>query len=188
MIQTGLKQATIAYRVAAPSGEPLDINGQLISISGRKQAIALLTGTPNPNPALYEVQEYFNSGGLIGGEITVVGSPDCPPSFFSITPASILLSPTNLTAVLTVVCSGGWALLSAIGPSITLSKTSGTGNATITVTRTATAGEGDLIFKAVGIATTIKIHYVNAEADAWILETGLWRNYKLWKNDGLWIY
>lgn len=61
MSNTGYKKATVAYKTDT-EGCPLDINGQLCSVSGLLQAIALRQGFPNPNPVLYAVELYFTAG------------------------------------------------------------------------------------------------------------------------------
>lgn len=77
MANSGLKQATVAYRVSAINGDPIDINGVPISMSGKKQAIALKVGFENPNPSLYEVYRYFDE--QINGEPTVtLDYESCP--------------------------------------------------------------------------------------------------------------
>lgn len=70
MANTGIKQATVAYKVSRYSGEALDINGNPTRLSGLKQAIALLTGFPNPNPALYEVELYYTALNTVEGNPT----------------------------------------------------------------------------------------------------------------------
>lgn len=67
MSNTGYKKATIAYKTDT-EGRALDINGQLCSVSGLRQAIALRQGFYNPSPALYEVEAYFTAG--VGGQPT----------------------------------------------------------------------------------------------------------------------
>lgn len=91
MTNTGLKQASIALGVSVPFGLPVDINGELTSKSGRKQAIFLLIGYSNPNPAAYEVAGYFNKGDVLDGNPTVEAG-DCPAGFIFAFPKTILLS------------------------------------------------------------------------------------------------
>ena len=76
MSNTGYKKATVAYKTDT-EGRALDINGQLCSVSGRKQAIALRENFPNPNPALYEVEAYFTAG-LDGKPTESVDLTVCP--------------------------------------------------------------------------------------------------------------
>jgi len=188
MIQTGLKQATVAYLATKETGEPLDINGELTSVSGRKQAIALLEGETNPNAALYEVAGYFEASALLEGEPTAEPSPDCPPSSFSVSPLSVQLSPDTLTAVISVLSSGPWAIVGAVPAGFTMSQTSGTGAAEITITRTVSVGPFVLVLKPSDFPTSISVDVLNLESINWILETGAWRNYKLYKNNGLWKF
>lgn len=76
MSNTGYKKATIAYKTDT-EGRALDVNGQLCSVSGRKQAIALRQGYFNPNAALYEVEKYFTTG-LDGQPTESVDLDVCP--------------------------------------------------------------------------------------------------------------
>lgn len=79
MANTGYKQATVAYKVSKPGGEPLDIDGELISVSGKKQAIAVLQGYTNPDPNKYEIERYFDVREMIAGRETVIyDSTSCP--------------------------------------------------------------------------------------------------------------
>ena len=66
-MNTGYKQATIAYKVSKPGGEPLDVDGNLTRISGKKQAIALLEGHVNPDASKYEVEFYYDKRGSVTG-------------------------------------------------------------------------------------------------------------------------
>lgn len=188
MIQTGIKQATIAYRVSAQTGEPLDVNGDLISASGLRQAIALLTGTANPNPSLYEVMTYFNADALLDGEPTTQPSADCPAATFNVSPLSVTLTDETLTADISVESSGAWSIVGSVPSGVTLSQTSGTGSATITATRTGVLGVGTLLLKSNTINATVGVSILNLESASWILTTGFWRDYKIWKNDGLWKF
>lgn len=84
MANTGYKQATIAYKVSTADGSPVDINGSLISVSGRRQAIALLTGYTNPDETLYEVEQTFSAGDSISGNSTRNYDTDsCPITVIS---------------------------------------------------------------------------------------------------------
>ena len=76
MSNTGYKAATIAYKTDT-EGRALDVNGQLCSVSGNKQAIALRQGFVNPNTSLYEVEKYFTD--TLDGEPTKTVDLDvCP--------------------------------------------------------------------------------------------------------------
>jgi len=67
MANTGYKQAKIAYKTSPINGEPLDVNGEPTALSGNRQAIAVIEGLPNPDPALYEIELYFEAGAELGG-------------------------------------------------------------------------------------------------------------------------
>lgn len=113
MANTGYKQATIAYKVSKPGGEPLDINGELCAISGRKQAIALLQGYTNPNPAKYEVETYYNEKGLISGNATITRDMlSCPIGFISIDKQTIELGSPLEADTFILESSGRWRMVS----------------------------------------------------------------------------
>lgn len=76
MSNTGYKKATVAYKTDT-EGRALDINGQLCSVSGLRQAIALREGFFNPNATLYEVETYFTAG-LDGRATESVDLDVCP--------------------------------------------------------------------------------------------------------------
>ena len=96
MANTGYKQATIAYKVSKPNGEPLDINGELTRVSGKKQAIALLEGQINPDPIRYEVERYFTRQEIIGANPTITYNvTSCPVGFIRIIPRRVILD--NIT-------------------------------------------------------------------------------------------
>lgn len=76
MSNTGIKYATIAYKVDA-DGDPLDLSGAKCSETGQKQAIRLRTGFDNPNPSQYDVEGYF-SGMLAGEQTSSMDVGACP--------------------------------------------------------------------------------------------------------------
>lgn len=76
----GIKQATIFYKVAEGSREPLDVNNVPTSESGNKQAILLMEGFGNPDPDKYEVEGYFLPGDVVRGvPSTTRDDEQCPP-------------------------------------------------------------------------------------------------------------
>ncbi len=79
MTNTGYQQATIAYCVSRPGDLPLDINGDLCSLSGKRQAIMLLRGEENPDPSKYEVYKTFEAGQQIDGLDTRIYNPEACP-------------------------------------------------------------------------------------------------------------
>lgn len=80
MANTGNKQASIAFKVSEGKGDPLDVNGTPVSVSGKRQAIFLLEGFTNPDPGKYEVEGYFKPGEPLDGVPTMIYSPsECLP-------------------------------------------------------------------------------------------------------------
>jgi uncharacterized protein (TIGR02145 family) len=66
-MNTGYQQAVIALCVSRPGGQALDVDGNLCSESGKRQAIMLLRGEANPSPEHYEVYKTFEAGEVIDG-------------------------------------------------------------------------------------------------------------------------
>jgi hypothetical protein len=187
-MNTGAKQSTIAYKVA-PNGQPVDINGQLISVSGRKQAIALMIGILNPNPDIYEVEYYFNPGEFINGTpSTTIDLYNCPISIFNVAPNIIYLYPGVPSKTVEVTSNMGWDIVGTIAYASADPSTGGLGTTTVTITRTATLGEGDIIFRDIQTGETKKLRVLNTDADGWILATGFWNNARVWTATGLWNY
>lgn len=73
---TGYKQAVIAYKVDKDSGEPLDVDGNRTAQSGKRQAIVVLRNFPNPDPAKYQIERYFEPGEIVVGTPTLMWDPD----------------------------------------------------------------------------------------------------------------
>lgn len=191
MANTGMKQATVAYKVSRPGGIPLDIDGVPISVSGKRQAIRLLSGGyANPNPSLYEVEGYFGTGDVLTGNPTQIYDPTaCPVGYIKITPASVVLSPAAVTGVFMLESLNPWVFVS--GPNIaTVSPTSGAnGIYTITATRTANLGQGTFIFRDPLTGLTASIYIVNAsDPNIWILQSGTWNMLGFWLENGVWNY
>lgn len=188
MANTGYKQATIAFKVSKPEGLPLDIDGELTSVSGRRQAIALLTGTINPNPALYEVELYFIQGAPVqGAPTTAYDATTCPVGYIAVNPSFVTLLDDPVT--FTLESSGAW-ILESFPPGIaTIDYTSGgAGIFTITLTKTATLGQGPYVFKALGTNQTAEIWVANVDATPWLLDTGEWNMLGFWFDNGIWNF
>lgn len=182
-----VQQATRAYKESL-DGEPLDIDGRLISESEKRQAIALIYGAVNPNPTLYEVQLYYYEGAAIFGVPTVqINFNACPITSLYIYPTRIILTAANPTASVVVSSTSDWHV---VNPPIfstfdILGSTAGT--STIQVTRTETLGQEDI--EITNGAKTVKLRIINVEnTDGWILETGYWDNLAFWKDNGIWNF
>lgn len=188
MANNGYKQATIAYKVS-PEGLPVDIDGKLTSVSGKRQAIALLEGRANPDPLKYEVEIYFKPRQNIEGAPTVTPDvSDCPVYFIRAYSNRVVLTPDASYGEITIFSSNAWALTGA------------TTNAQITPT-TGAEGATVISFKKVGdesiqVATftnttsgqTVDITVINVNSIMWILEDGSWNDLGFWLMDGIWNY
>lgn len=189
MANTGYKQAIIAYKVSRPGGEPLDVDGNLTRISGKKQAIALLTGHVNPNPNRNEVEFYYDKSGIVTGNPTVSRDVvSCPVGYITIIPNRLVLEPDITMAKVTLSCSSSWRLISA--PNIvTLDYTSGgAGSYEITITRTDNIGQGNFIFRNEATLEIVNLYVINIITKPWILETGNWNSLSFWYDNGIWKY
>lgn len=188
-MNNGNLQARVAYKVS-PNGDAIDINGQLTSVSGRRQAIAVMLGTPNPDNTKYEVELTFNPGQFIEGTpTTYVNLEICPISIFIIDKNYIVLHPGNIAEVLNLYSSFGWSYIGSV-PFATVSPTTGAGgeNTTATVSRTSTLGQGLLTFKDNTTNETKTVYVVNTDALGWILESGFWNDLRFWESTGIWNY
>lgn len=74
---TGVFQYRYMLKISARNGEPLDVDNQLCSKSGKLQAILALQGSPQIEG--YELQGYYDKRASIGGVSTfIVDSDTCP--------------------------------------------------------------------------------------------------------------
>lgn len=189
MANTGYKQATIAYKVSKPDGEPLDVYGELTRISGRKQAIALLQGYVNPDPSKYEVEFYYDKDGTITGNPTITYDVrSCPVGYIRVNPIRIILEEPVITATFTLESSNTWRLIS--GPTDYISvdyKQGSAGKYTITA-RGLILGQGTFIFRNEATLQTAAIVIVYVAGRPWVLEDGTWNMLGFWYNDGIWNY
>lgn len=148
MANTGYKQATIAYRVSKPGGEPLDINGRLTSISGRKQAIALLIGYVNPAPSKYEVEFYFNTDGTVSGNPTITYDiQSCPAGYIRISKTQIAIGEPNVVDTFVLESSNRWSLISGPTSIVTFDYTAGGGGRFLVTATGHSIGEAVYTFR-----------------------------------------
>lgn len=189
IMNTGIKQAVIAYKVT-PNGQPVDVDGQLTSVSGKRQAIALLQGQANPNPTLYDIELFYGTRGTVLGEPTTeVDLEYCPVSIFTIDSEYIVLHPGNVDDVVNIFASSGWTLQ---GSATFATVTPATGAAYVvtpaTIARTATLGQGFLDFRDNATGVVKRVYVVNTDALGWVLETGAWNDLRFWEAAGVWNY
>lgn len=189
MPNTGLKQATIAYFVSKPDGLPLDINGVLTSKSGNRQAVALLEGTTNPNPALYEVAFYFAENSQVSGNPTGAYDPiSCPSGFIALSVNAIALKVATPSVSFALTSSDPWKVDDG-GPdtNATLNQSNGSaGVFELMVTRTATEGQGTYYFRNLKTGETVALFVTNIENVVWVFASGTWNNNGYWLDAGIW--
>lgn len=189
MANTGNKQAIIAYKVSKPGGEPLDVDGILTRISGKKQAIALLTGQINPNPNRYEVEFYYNKNETLTGNPSVSRDVvSCPVGYITVSPNRIVLDPDMPTIKVTLESSSTWRLIQQQNTA-TIDFTSGSaGTYEMTITRTGNIGQGYFIFRNEATLETATLYIINVISKPWVLDTGTWNMLGFWYNNGIWKY
>lgn len=189
MANTGYRQATIAYKIDATNGEPLDVDGNRTADSGKRQAILLLDGTLNPNVAAFEVQGYFSAGARVGGVSTRIFDPlRCPSGDIFVTPVRTVLPPDGAPYTIVLYSSGPWTV--AANPLATLSVYSGgAGYSYIIVTPSNTEGQHVYTFtNTLSGRTAAHRLILTNNTDLWILETGVWNDLGFWTPNGIWNY
>lgn len=76
--RTGIRQFNVMLKQDS-QGNALDLAGKRISTTGNKQAIALRSGVPNPEPANYDVEFMYSTGAYARGAPTFEYNPsECP--------------------------------------------------------------------------------------------------------------
>lgn len=192
MANNEILQATVAYKVSKPEGQPLDINGQLTSISRLRQAIFLLQGAANPSPALYEVEGRFVAGAVVAGESTQKYDPlKCPSDAgIWVAPARLTLIPQGASKTIVVYSSAPWAVVAGGTGTAALSRTSGPAGFTYVSVRPANgAGQREFLFRNTVSQATASLYVVTTlNPNLWVLETGNWQNLGFWFDNGVWKY
>lgn len=192
MANSGYLQAVVVYKVRAADNAPLDTDGNPITIdgvpTGRKQAIAILAGAVNPNPALYDVQFTYSPDGAIDGVPTVEQSDNCPTGFIFASFPRVILQTSDPEYTTVITSSGAWTLTQGL-PYVTVTPAAGgRGTTAVKLTRTATLGQGVIIFTNTITGQTAQIKVINVDVKEWILEDGTWNNLGFWFNNSLWNY
>lgn len=189
MANTGYKQAIIAYKVSKPSGEPLDVNGQLVRDSGRKQAIALLTGHVNPDPSKYETEFYYDKDGIISGNPTIkYDVTSCPVGYIRVNPTRLILEEPSVSATFILESFNDWRLISGPINYISLDYTAGNAGQYIIKAMGITIGDGYFIFQNVATLQTATLYVANVSGRPWVLENGKWNRLGFWYGNGIWKY
>lgn len=188
MANNGYLQAIIAFKVDAVTGEALDRNGDRTSETGLRQAIRLLQGSANPNPALYDVEAYFEMGGVIMGEATaVVDTTRCPTGVLIVSPSRVIMGTTE-SVNLDFKSTAAWTSIN--NSPAAMGATSGAGSeidGNLTLTGQGVAGQGPIEFSqpSTGERTAIYV-IVTDDPDLWILDGGEWHDIGFWFDSELW--
>lgn len=184
----GFKQAIIASKTSL-DGLELDVNSIPVSISGRKQAIALLEGYDNPNPSLYELETTFLPGEMLYGIPTIqFDLTGCPIGYISIDKSTLILEEPSVTGTFTLISSSHWRLVSGPTEFISLDYLSGSAGTYIINATGINLGAGTFIFENQLTKQTASIYIANVSGRPWILQDGTWNMLGFWYNDGIWNY
>lgn len=187
-MNNGYKQATVLYKIT-PDGLAVDVDGRLTIDSGKKQAIALMNETINPDPNLYEVELFFNSGASVWGVPSIMYDPsDCPVSIFSVNKNYIVIHPANVAELITVYSTYGWYLKDAVPFANFVPPNAGNNTTTSSVQPGGAYGQGYATLKEITTGKELQIYVVNTDALGWILETGYWNYLRFWEAGGVWNY
>lgn len=177
-------QSTILYKVSDPGDLPLDRNGVPVSVSGGRQAIAILEGYYNPNPALFEVVGTFNASGMFDGVKTFKLDPSCEAGFIKVEPARVDVSDGPRSVF--VISGSAWTVqnvnLAGFSPS-----QGEAGGFQVEVSPGTQTGQGWVTFTNQG-GGTARVYVINLPGALWILEDGTWNNDGKWTPDGIWNY
>lgn len=192
MANTGLNQAVVAYKVRASDNAPLDTDDNPITVNGvptgRKQAIAILAGTTNPNPALYDVEFTYLPNAPVEGTPTVEVSDNCPVGFVLLSQDMVVLQVSDATETIIISSSGPWTLTGSTGIATVAPTTGPKGQTTIVFTRTATLGQAYFTFTNNDTGQTARVYVVNVDTVVWILDDGTWNMQGFWFDNGIWNY
>lgn len=191
MALSGYKQATVAYKVSRPGGQPLDVNGVLCSVSGRKQAIAILLGYNNPDPLRYEIDRYFVTKDILYGMPTISYNVlSCPIGFIKLNPNRLLLTPEATNGQVILESTADWKIIDTPPSNIaSIDYAEGSaGQYTITVERTELLGQGAYIFQNKITKQKVALWVVNVTSEVWILDDGTWNTLGFWFDNELWNY
>lgn len=159
-MNTGIKQAIIAFRKTRPGGAHLDIYGNLCSESGNKKAIALLEGEANPDPNNFEIFTYFKPHEVIDGmPSSIEDLVACPilTGHITLSEAELTLTEENPSASVSLDSSHAWRL-THLPQGLTVSPASGeAGVHTITITSKRQGTATDLIFENLTVPKTASL-------------------------------
>jgi len=170
--------------VSDPGDLPLDRNGVPVSVSGGRQAIALLEGTPNPNEALYDVVGYFALASMFNGVKTFRLDPSCEVGILRVEPSRVDISGGPQT--LNLVSGSAWS----VAPVTFAEFSPGSGDPgghRIEVTPGAQTGQGWATFTN-SEGKTARVYVIYLPGALWILEDGTWNNDGKWVPGGIWNY
>lgn len=149
---TGYQVATYALKQTIDKGEALDINGDLCSISEKKQAILILQGKSNPDSSKYESEGTYTPDSVLkgGNVVKKLNYMECRPEITgSITaiPNIIILTRNVRTKNITINSQHDWKLIQASDKAICNTNEGGAGSYTVRFDRNTNYGNGTFKFK-----------------------------------------
>lgn len=149
---TGYQVATYAVKQTIDKGEALDINGDLCSISGKKQAIMILQGKSNPDSSKYESEGTFTPDSVLkgGNVVKKLNYMECRPEItgsITATPNLIILTRNVRTKNVTINSQHDWKLIQASDKATCNTNEGGAGSYTVRFDRNTNYGNGTFKFK-----------------------------------------
>lgn len=149
---TGYQVATYALKETIDKGEALDINGELCSISGKKQAIVVLQGKSNPDSSKYESEGTFTPDSVLkgGNVVKKLNYMECRPEItgsITATPNLITLTRNVRTKNVTIYSQHDWKMIQASDKATCNLNEGGAGDNIAKFDRNTNYGNGTFKFK-----------------------------------------
>lgn len=163
---TGYQVATYALKETIDKGEALDIDGNLCSVSGKKQAIVVLQGKSNPDSSKYESEgTYTPDSTLKGGNVVKkLNYMECRPEItgsITATPNLIVLTRKVATKDVTIYSQHDWKLIQTSDKATCNTNEGGAGSYTAKFGRTTNYGNGAFKFKNIYTQEEIAVNVQN---------------------------
>ena len=149
---TGYQVATYALKQTIDKGEALDINGDLSTISGKKQAIVILQGKSNPDSSKYESEGTFTPDSVLkgGNVVKKLNYMECRPEItgsITATPNLITLTRNVKTKNVTIYSQHDWKMIQASDKATCNLNEGGAGDSIAKFDRNTNYGNGTFKFK-----------------------------------------
>ena len=149
---TGYQIATYAVKETTDKGEALDVDGNLCSVSGKKQAVVILEGKSNPDSSKYVSEGTFTPDSVLkgGNVVKKLNYMECRPLITgSITanPNLITLTRKATSKNVTIYSQHDWRMIQASDKATCNLNEGGAGDSIAKFDRTYNFGNGTYKFK-----------------------------------------